>query len=116
MEKARDFYKNIYFCFIDYSKAFDYVNHKKQWKILKEMGVPDHLICLKRKLYVSQEETVRTGHGTTDWFIIGKTLHQGCILFPCLFKFYAEYIMQNAGLDEAQAGIKMARRIINDIR
>ena len=106
IEKAREFQKNIYFCFIDYAKAFDHVDHNKLWKILKEMGIPDHLTCLLRNLYADQEATVRTGHGITDCFQIGK----GCILSPCLFNFYAEYIMRNAGLDEAQAGIKIARR------
>ena len=103
IEKAREFQKNIYFCFIDYAKAFDYVDHKKLWKILKEMGISDQLICLLRNLYAGQETTVRTGHGTTDWFQIGKGVRQGCILLPCLFNFYAEYIMRNAGLEEAQA-------------
>ena len=116
MEKAREFQKNIYFCFIDYAKAFDCVDHNKLWKILKEMGIPDHLTCLLRKLYAGQETTVRTGHGTTDWFQIGKGVCQGCILSPCLFNFYAEYIMRNAGLEEAQAGIKIARRNINNLR
>ena len=97
IEKAREFQKNIYFCFIDYAKAFDYVDHNKLWKILKEMGIPDHLTCLVRNLYVGQKATVRTGHGTTDWFQTGKGVHQGCILSPCLFNFYAEYIMRNAG-------------------
>ena len=101
MEKAREFQKNIYFCFIDYAKAFDCVDHKKLRKILKEMGIPDHLTCLLRNLYAGQEATVRTGHGTTDWFQIGKGVRQGCILSPCLFNLYAEYIMRNAGLDEA---------------
>ena len=110
IEKAREFQKIIYFCFIDYAKAFDCVDHKKQWKILKEMGIPDHLTCLWRNLYAGQEATVKTGHGTTDWFQIEKRVHQGCILSPCLFNFYAEYIMRNAGLDEAQAGIKIAER------
>src|SRR5574337_1233303 len=104
MEKARAFQKNIYFCFIDYDKAFDCVDHNKLWEILKEMGIRDHLICLLRNVYAGQEATVRTGHGTTDWFQIGKGIHQGCILSPCLFNFYAEYIMRNAGLEEAQAG------------
>ena len=108
--------KNIYFCFIDYAKAFDCVDHNKLWKILKEMGIPDHLICLLKNLYAGQEATVRTGHGTTDWFQIGKGVCQGCILSPCLFNFYAEYIMRNAGLEEAQAGIKIARRNINNLR
>ena len=113
MEKARDFQKNIYFCFIDYAKAFDCVDHNKLWKILKEMGIPDHLTCLLRNLYAGQEATVRTGHGTTDWFQIGKGVHQGCILS---FNFYAEYIMRNAGLDEAQAGIRIAGRNINHLQ
>ena len=108
--------KNIYFCFIDYAKAFDSVDHNKLGKILKEMGIPDHLTCLLRNLYAGQEATVRTEHGTTDWFKIGKGVHQGCILPPCLFNLYAEYIMQNARLDEAQAGIKIARRNINNLR
>ena len=99
--KKQEFQKNIYFCFIDYTKAFDCVDHNKLWKILKEMGIPDHLICLLRILYVGQEATVRTGHETTDWFQIGKGVGQGCILSPCLFNFYAEYIMRNAGLEEA---------------
>ena len=116
MEKSREFQKNIYFCFIDYAKAFDYVNHNKLWKILKAMGIPDHLTCLLRNLYASQEARVRTGHGTTDWFQIGKGVHQGCISSPCLFNLYAVYIMRNAGLDEAQAGIKIARRNINNLR
>ena len=113
IEKAREFQKKpIYFCFIDYAKAFDCVDHNKLWKILKEMGIPDHLTCLLRNLYAGQEATVRTGHGTTDWFQIGKWVHQGCILSPCLFNFYAEYIMRNAGLEETQAGIKIARRLV----
>uniref|UniRef100_A0A8B9YAH4 RNA-directed DNA polymerase n=1 Tax=Bos mutus grunniens TaxID=30521 RepID=A0A8B9YAH4_BOSMU len=116
MEKAREFQKNIYFCFIDYAKAFDCVDHNKLWKILKEMGIPDHLTCLLRNLYAGQEATVRTGHGTTDWFQIGKGVRQGCILSPCLFNLYAEYIMRNAGLEEAQTGIKIARRSINNLR
>ena len=97
--------KNIYFCFIDYAKAFDCVYHNKLWKILKEMGIPDHLICLLRNLDVGKEATVRTGHGTTDWFQIGKGVRQGCTLSPCLFNFYAEYIMRNVGLEEAQTGV-----------
>ena len=97
MEKAREFQKNIYFCFIDYAKAFDCVDHKKLWKILKEMGIPGHLTCLLRNLYAGQEATVRTGHGTTDWFQIWKGVHQGCILSPCLFNLHAEYIMRNVG-------------------
>ena len=108
--------ENIYFCFIDYAKAFDCVDHNKLWKILKEMGIQDHLTCLLRNLYAGQEATVRTGHGTTDWFQIGKRVHQGCILSPCLFNFYAEYIMRNAGLEEAQARIKIARRNNNNLR
>ena len=108
--------KKIYFCFTDYAKAFDCVHQYQLWKILQETGVPDHLICLLRNLYVGQEATVRTGHGTTDWFQIRKGVHQGCILSPCLFNLYAEYIMRNAGLDEAQAGIKIARRNINNLR
>ena len=111
-----EFQRNIYFCFIDYAKAFDCVDHNKLWKILNEMGIPDHLTCLLRNLYARQEATVRTGHGTTDWFQIGKGVPQGCILSPCLFNFYAEYIMRNAGLDEAQAGIKTAGRNINNLR
>ena len=116
MEKAREFQKNIYFCFIDYAKAFDSVDHNKLWKILKEMGIPDHLICLLRNLHAGQEATVRTGHGTTDWFRIGKGELQGCILSPCLFKLYAEFIMRSARLEEAQAGIKIAGRIIKNLR
>ena len=115
-EKAREFQKNIYFCFIGYAKTFDCVDQKKLWKILKEMGIPDHLTCLLTNLYAGQEATVRTGHGTTDWFQIGKGVRQGCILSPCLFKYYAEYIMQNARLDKAQAGIKIAGRNINNLR
>ena len=116
MKKAREFQKNIYFCFIDYAKAFDCVKHNKLWKILKEMGIPDHLICLLRNLYAGKEATVRTGHGTTDWFQIGKGIRQGCILSPCLFNLYAEYIMRNTGLEEAQAGIKIAGTNINNLR
>ena len=115
MEKAREFQKNIYFCFIDYAKAFDCVDHNKLWKILKEMVIPDHLICLLRNLYAGQEATVRTGHGTTDWFQIGKGVWQGSILSPCLFYLYAEYIMRNAGLEETQAGIKTAGRNIKKL-
>ena len=114
-EKTK-FQKNIYFCFIDYAKAFDCVDHNKLWKILKEMGIPGHLTCLLRNLYAGQEATVRTGHGTTDWFQIGKGIRQGFILSPCLFNFYSEYIMRNTGLKEAQAGIKIARRSINNLR
>src|SRR5574337_870683 len=109
--KKQESSKNIYFCFIDYAKAFDCVDHNKLWKSLKEMGIPDHLICLLRNLYAGQEATVRTGHGTTDWFQIGKGVRQGCILSPCLFNLYTEYIMRNTGLEEAQAGIKIARRL-----
>ena len=116
IEKAREFQKNIYFCFIDYAKGFDCVDHNKLWKILKEMGIPDHLTCLLRNLYAGQEATVRTGHGTTGWLQIGKRVHQGYILSPCLFNLYAEDIMRNSGLDEAQAGIKIARRNINNLR
>ena len=114
IEKAREFQKNIY-CFINYTKAFDCVDHNKLWKILKEMGIPDHLTCLLINLYTGQEAILRTGHGTADWFQIGKGV-QGCILSPCLFNLYAEYLMQNAGLDEAQAGIKIPRRNINNLR
>ena len=116
IEKAREFQKNIYFCFIDNAKAFDCVDHNKLWKIIKEMGISDHLICLLRNLSAGQEATVRTGRGTTDWFQIRKGVHQGCILSPCLFNLYAEYIMRNPGLDEAQAGIKNAGRNINNHR
>ena len=116
MEKVREFQKNIYFCFIDYAKAFDCVDHNKLWKILREMGISDHLTCLLRNLYAGQEATVRTGHGTTDWFQTGKGGRQGWILSPCLFNFYAEYIMRNAGLEEAQAGIKITGRNINNLR
>ena len=111
IEKAREFQKKIYFCFIDYAKAFDCVDHKKLWKILKQKGIPDHLTCLLRNLYAGQEATVRTGHTTTDWFQIRKGVHQGCILSPCLFNLYAVYVMRNSGLEEAQAGIKIAGRI-----
>ena len=115
IEKAREFQKNIFFCFIDYTKAFDCVDHNKLWKILKEMGIPDHLTCLLRNLYAGQEAAVRIGHGTTDWFQIRKRICQGCILSPCLFNFYAEDIMRNAQLNEAQAGIKIAGRNINNL-
>ena len=108
--------KHLYFCFIDYAKAFDCVDHNKLWKILKEMGIPGHLTSLLRNLYAGQETTVRTEHGTTDWFQIAKGVHQGCILSLCLFNLYAEYIMRNAGLDEAKAGVKIARRYINNLR
>ena len=111
MEKAREFQKNIYCCFIDYAKDFDGVDHKKLRKILENIGIPDHLTSLLRNLYAGQEATVRTRHRTTDWFQIGKGVHQSCILSPCLFNLYAEYIMQNARLDEAQAGIKIAAEI-----
>ena len=114
--KKQENSRKTYFCCIDYAKAFDCVNHNKLWKILKEMGIPDHLTCLLRTLYAGQEATVRTGHGTTDWFQIRKRVHQGCKLSLCLFNLYAEYIMRNAGLDEAQAGIKIARRNINSLR
>ena len=116
IKNAREFQKNSYFCFIDYAKAFDSVDHSKLWKILKEMRISDHLTCLLRNLYVGQEATVRTGHGTTDWFQIEKGVCQGCILSPCLFNFYAEYIMRNTGLEEAQAGLKIAGRNINNLR
>ena len=116
IKKAREFQKNICFCFIDYAKVFDYVDQNKLWKILKEMGIADHLTCLLRNLYAGQEATVKTGHETTDCFQIGKGVHQGYILSPCLFNLYAEYIMQNAGPDEAQAGIKIAGRNINNLR
>ena len=114
IKKPTEFQKNI--CFIDYAKAFDCVDHNKRWKILKEMGILDHLTCLLRNLYAGQEATVRTGHRTTDWFQIGKGVHQGFILSPCLFNLYAQYIMHSAGLDEAQAGIKISRRNINNLR
>ena len=116
IEKAREFQKNIYFCFTDDVKAFDCVDHNKLWKILKEMGISDYLTCLLKNLYASQDSTVRTRHGTMDWFKIGKGVRQGCILSPCLFNLYAEFIMWNAGLDGAQAGIKIARRNINHLR
>ena len=116
MEKAREFQKNIYFCFIDCAKAFDCVDHNKLWKIMEEMGIPDHLSCLLRNLYAGQEAIVRTGHGTTEWFQIEKGVHQGYMLSPCLLNLYAEYIMQNARLDKAQAGIQIAWRNINNLR
>ena len=112
--KKKEFQKNIYFYFIDYAKAFDCVDHNKLGKLLKEMGIPDQLTCLLRNLYAGQEAIVRTGHGTTDWFQIGKGVHQGWILLPCIFNLYAEYIMRNAGLDKA--GIKIARRNTNNLR
>ena len=111
MEKARKFQKNIYFCFTDYAKAFDCVNHNKLWKILKVMGIPDHLTSRLRNLYAGQEATVRTGHGTTDWFKIGKGVRQGCISSPCLFNLDAEYIMRNAGLEEAQTKSRLSGEI-----
>ena len=114
--KAREFQRNIYFCGIDYAKAFDCVDHHKLWEILKEMGIPDHLTCLLRNLYAGQEATIRTRHATTDWFQIGKEVHKGYILSPCLFNLYAEYIMRKAGLEEAQAGIKIAGRNISNLR
>ena len=110
IEKAREFQKNIYFCFIDYAKAFDCVDHNKLWKILQEMGIPDHLTCLLRNLYAGQEATVRTGHETTDWFQIEKGICQGCILSPCLFNLYSEYIMRNAGLK-----YKLESRLLEEI-
>ena len=116
MEKAWEFQKNIYFCFIDYAIAFDCMDHNKLWKILKEMGIPDHLTCLLRNLYAGQEATARTGHVTTDWFQIGKGVGQGSILSPYLFNLYVEYITRNVGLEEAQAGIKIAERNINNLR
>ena len=115
-QKSKSVPEKHVFCFIDYAKAFDCVDCNKLWKILKEMGIPDHFTCLLRNLHACQEATVRTGHGITDWFKTGKGLHQGYILSPCLFNLYAEYIMQNAGLDEAQVGIKSARRNINNLR
>ena len=116
MEKGREFQNNIYFCFLDYAKAFHCVHHNKLWKILKEMGIPDYLTCLLRNLYASQEATVRTGHGKTDWFQIGKRVRQGYILSPCFLNFYAEYIMRNSGLEETQPGINIAGRHINNLR
>ena len=123
IKKAREFQKNIYFCFIDYTKAFDCVDHNKLWKILQKMGIPyltcvteDYLTCLLRNLYAGQEAIVGTRHGTTDWLQIRRGVHQGCMLSSCLFNLFAEYIMRNAGLDEAQAGIKIARRNINNLR
>jgi len=116
IEKAREIQKNIYFSLIDLAKVFDYVDHNRLWKILQQIGIPDHLTCLLRNMSACQEATVRTGHGTTDCFQIGKGVCQGCILSPCLFNLYAEYIMRNTRLDEAQAGIKIARRNINNLR
>ena len=115
-KKAREFQKNIYFCLIGYTKPFDCVDNNKRWKIPKEMRIPNHLTCLLRNLYVGQEATVRTRHGTTEWFQIGEGVRQGCILSPCLFNLYAEYVMGNARLDESQAGIKIAGRNINNFR
>ena len=116
MDKAREFQKHIYFCFIDYAEAFDCVDHNKLWKILKEMRIPDHLTCLLKNLYAGQKATVRTRLGKTDWFQIRKGIHQSCILTPCLFKLHAEYIMRNARLDEAQDGIKIAGRNTSDMQ
>ena len=116
MEKAREFQKNIYFCFLDYAKAFDCVDHNKLQKIPKEMGIPDHLTCLLINLYAGQKAKVKTGHGTSDWFQIGKGVCQGYILSPCLFNLYAEYITRNAELNETQAGIKIVGRNINNLR
>ena len=115
-EKARECQKNIYFCFIDCAKAFDYVDHNKLWKILQEMGTPEYLTCLLRNLYAAQDATVTTRHGTMDWFQLGKGVHQSRILSPCLFNFYAEYIMRNSRLSDAQAGIKISGRNINNLR
>ena len=115
-KKQKSSRKSIYFCFIDYAKAFDCVDHHKLWKIMKEMGIPDQLTCLLRNLYAGQEATVRTAHGTTDWFQIGKGVCKGWVLLPCLFNVYAEYIMRNARLEEAQAGIKTAMRNVNSLR
>ena len=116
IEKEKEFQKNIFLCFIDYAKAIDYMDHNKLWKILQEMKIPDHLTCLLRNLYAGQEAIVKSGHGTTDGFQIGKGVRQGCILSPCLFNLYAECILQNDELEEAQAGIKIARRNINHLR
>ena len=116
IKKARVFQQNICFYFIDYAKSFDCVDHNQLWKILQQMGIPDHLTCLLRNLYAGQEATVRTGHGIIDWFQIGKGVCQGYILSPCLFNLYAEYIMRNAGLEETQVGIKIAGRNINNLR
>ena len=116
IEKAREFQKIIYFCFIDYAKAFDWVNHNKLRKILQKTGIPDHLTCLLRNLHAGQEATIRNGHGTTDWFQMGKGVCQGSILSACLFNLYVEYIMRNSGLDEAQTGIKISGRNISNLR
>ena len=115
LKKQKSCRKNIYFCFTDYAKAFGYVDHNKLWKILEEMVIPDHLTCLLRNLYTDQKPTVRTRNGTTNWFQTGKRICQGCILSPCLFNLYAEYFMRNAGLEKAQAGIRIARRNINNL-
>ena len=114
--KKQEFQETIYFCFFENAKSFDHVDHNKLWKILKQVGIPEHLTCLLRNMLAGQEAVVRTGHGTRDWYQIGKGVSQGCIFSPCLFKLYAEYIMQNAMLDEAQAGIKIARRHISNLR
>ena len=114
--KSKRIPENIYFCFFEYAKAFDCVDPNKLWKILNEMGIPDYLTCLLRNMYAGQEATVRTGHGITDWFQIRKGVRQGCILSPCLFNFYADYIMRNAGLEEEQAGRKISRKNINNLR
>ena len=116
IQKSKSVPKKIFFCFIDYTKTFDCVEHKKLWKILQEMGIPDHLMCLRRNLHAGQETSVRTGHGKTDWFQIGKEVHQDYILSPCLFNVYAEYILPNTKLDEAQAGINIVRRNISKLR
>ena len=116
IKKAREFQENIYFCFIDYTKTFDCVDHNQLWKILQEIGIPDHLTCLLRNLYAGKEATIRSGHGKTDWLQTGKGVHHGCVLSPCLFNLYAEYIMWNVRLDESQAGIKIAGRNINNLR
>ena len=116
IEKAREFQKNIYLCFTDYAKAVDCVDHKKLWKALREAGIPDHLTCLLRNLYASQEAPVRTPYGTIDWFKIEKGVQQGCLLSPCLFNLYSEHIMRNAGLDELKGGIKIGGRNINSLR
>ena len=116
IEKAKEFQKNIYFCFIDYAKAFDCIDHNKLWKTFQEVGIPDYLTCLLGNLYVGQGAIVRKGHGTADWFQMGKRVHQGCILSSCLFNLYEEYIMRNTGLDESQAVIKISRRNINNLR
>ena len=113
---AKLFQKNVYFCFIDYARVFDCVDHNKLWKILKEMGISEHLTCLLRNLYAGQEAIIRSGHGTTDWFQIRKGVHQGCILSPYLFNLYAEYILRNTGLEEAQSVMKIAGRNINSLR